>query len=254
MATLLERIDQLSREANVSVGIGSASAGDAAYISAVRAEKAGLGPVEVLPGADELVSAFNERRFDAVVRGTLSTNDVIPRLLEGASITSARRAALIHIGQEDAFLLAPVGIDEGDDAAARWQLLQDASELAISLGSEAHVAVMSKGRDEDARRGAGIARSVRECHELRDRALERGYEAECVGILLENAVGTANVVIAPDGVAGNLVFRSLHYVAGNESWGALAMGLLPLVYVDTSRGKDDFIGAIRFARAIARAL
>jgi predicted methyltransferase MtxX (methanogen marker protein 4) len=254
MASLLEMIDQHSREARVSVGIGSATAGDAADISAASAEEEGLGPVDVLTGAEEIVEAIDGQRYDAVVRGTLPANDVIPRLLEQASITSARRAALVHIGVEDAFLLAPVGIDEGDDAAARWQLLQDASELAMSLGSKARVAVMSKGREEDAGRGVGIARSIRECHELRDRALERGYEAECVGILLERAVGTANVVIAPDGVAGNLVFRSLHYVAGNESWGALAMGLLPLVYVDTSRGKDDFIGAIRFARAIAHAL
>ena len=254
MAPLLRRILQLSSEAQVSVGIGSATVGDAAETSAATAEADGLGPVEVLTGAEELVEALVDRRYDAVVRGTLPAHEVVPRLLERASVTSARRAALVHVGPEDAFLLAPVGIDEGDDAAARWQLLQDTAELARTLGSEASVAVMSKGRDEDAGRGAGIARSIRECHELRDRAVERGYEAECVGILLERAVGSANVVIAPDGVAGNLVFRSLHYVAGNESWGALAMGLLPHVYVDTSRGKDDFVGAVRFARAVAHAL
>jgi len=64
-------------------------------------------------------------------------------------------------------------------------------------------------------------------------------------------VGECNVLVAPDGVTGNLTFRLLHYVAGHDAWGALALHLLPLVYVDTSRGKADFLGAVRWARAAA---
>ncbi len=250
MDTLLSRIYELSLGTAPSVGIGSSREGDAAEVSASKAVAEGLCPVEVLRGPDELVGAITSGQVTTAVRGTLSASGVLPPLLEWANVTSARRVALMEGGSDTSFLLAPVGIDEGRDLEERWQLLQDAARLVSALGMVPRVAVMSKGRDEDAGRGEEIDRSLGECKALEERASDAGLDAHCVGILLERAVASSNVVVAPDGVAGNLIFRSLHYVAGNESWGALALGLMPLVYVDTSRDKDDYLGAIRLARAI----
>lgn len=247
---MLRRVEELSRGAQARIGIGCARPGDAAATTADGAEEDGIGPVEVLSGQEELVSALVGGDIDAAVRGTLSAHDLLPSLLEASGAVSADRAALLDLGDGRSFLLTPVGIDEGRDLKERWRLLKGASGILVSLGIEPRAAVMSMGRDEDMDRGEAIAVSLRECDVLRDAATAEGIPTTCTGIQLERAVEEANLVIAPDGVTGNLVFRSLHLVAGHESWGAVAMGVAPLVFVDTSREKLDYTGAVHLARAL----
>ncbi len=248
---MLGRITSISESARVRVAIGSAQAGDPADLTAAMAEESGLGPVTVLRDPASLVEALFESRVDAAVRGTLPSSGTMPALREASGSTSAMRVALMDPVDGNPFLLTPVGIDEGRDMAERWELLKGAAHLAASLGEEPKVAVMSMGRPEDAHRGDAIALSHRECESLRSAAEAEGIDATCTGIQLERAVKGHNVVLAPDGVTGNLVFRSLHLVAGVESWGAVAVGVLPMVFVDTSREKRDYMGAIRLARSLA---
>jgi predicted methyltransferase MtxX (methanogen marker protein 4) len=248
--SVLDLIKRRSGSADVRVAIGSVREGDAADLSAARANGSGLGPVTVLGDEAELIGALMEGRVDAAVRGTLPSSTTIPSLLEATGSTSAMRVALMDAGEGRTFLLAPVGIDEGRDMEERWALLRGAAGLARRLGTEPRVAVMSMGRPEDAGRGEAIALSHRECESLRSAAEAEGIAATCTGVQLERAVEEGNVVLAPDGVTGNLVFRALHLVAGLDSWGAIALGVMPRVYVDTSREKPDYLGAIRLARAL----
>ncbi len=248
---MLERIAKLSERAEVSVAIGSAQEGDGADLTAARAAESGLGPVHIHRDPGSLVKSLVDGDVDAAIRGTLPAHATIPPLLEAVDAPAAMRVALMDLGGDRTFLLAPVGIDEGRDMAERWTLLQGATQLARIIGWEPRVAVMSMGRAEDQRRGEAIALSHRECEALRSAAETEGVSATCTGIQLELAVEGYNVIIAPDGVTGNLVFRALHLVAGHESWGAVAMGLRPLVYVDTSREKADYLGALHLARVMA---
>jgi predicted methyltransferase MtxX (methanogen marker protein 4) len=248
---MLDRISRMSEEAEVSVAIGSAQEGDGADLTAARAVESGLGPVTVHREPEALVRRLVEGGADVAIRGTLSSHDVLPLLRDASGVADAMRVALMDLGGGRTFLLAPVGIDEGRDMAERWSLLQGAIGLARDLGWEPRVAVMSMGRSEDRDRGEAIALSHRECEALRSAAEAEGAEAVCTGIQLERAVEGHNVVMAPDGVTGNLVFRALHLVSGHESWGAVAMGLAPLIFVDTSREKTDYLGALHLARALA---
>lgn len=248
---MLERIAIESEAATARVAIGSAEEGDAADVTAARARESGLGPITVLRDPGSLVAALVEGRVDAVVRGTLSSGPTLGRLLEVTGSPSAMRVALMEAGQGRSILLTPVGIDEGRDMSERWALLKGVARLATALGMEPRVAVMSMGRPEDVGRGEAIALSHRECESLRSAAEAEGIPATCTGIQLERAVEEGNVVLAPDGVTGNLVFRALHLVAGMESWGAVAMGVEPLVFVDTSREKVDYLGALHLARVLA---
>lgn len=249
---MLEQITRMSEQAHVSVSIGSALEGDAADITAARARESGMGPLMVHRDPGDMVRALVEGEVDAVVRGTLPAHDVLPRLLEACGKEAVNRIALMDLGDGRSFMLAPVGIDEGRDLSERWALLQGAIRLANLLGIEPRVAVMSMGRSEDQHRGEAIALSHRECEALRSAAEAEGTRADCVGIQIERAVVDHDVVIAPDGVTGNLIFRSLHLVAGHDSWGAVAMGVSPLVFVDTSREKTDYLGAIHLARALVQ--
>ena len=246
-----QRIGRLSELADVHVAIGSAEEGDAADLTAARAVESGLGPVTVHRDPSSLVTALVDGDADAAVRGTLSSSGTLPALLEATGSASAMRVALIGPVEGREFLLTPVGIDEGRDMAERWDLLKGAARLVTELGETPRVAVMSIGRPEDAGRGEGIALSHRECESLRSAAEAEGMVATCTGIQLERAVEGSNMVLAPDGVTGNLIFRALHLVAGHESWGAVALGVSPMVFIDTSREKTDYLGALHLARALA---
>ncbi len=246
---LLERVDLLARKADAVTGIGSAEGGDAAERSAAMAMEDGLGTVRSFRDGRGLVEALVGGEVDAAVRGTLSAADALPLLMSATGHRSPGRAALMEHPSGQAFLLTPVGIDEGNSLESRARLLEGASKEVAGLGREPRAVIMSKGRPEDRGRGEAIDASLTECRALADLARGMGVDAECMDILIERAVGAGSIIIAPDGVAGNLIFRTLHLVAGFESWGALALHLLPTVYVDTSRAKGDYLGAIKWALA-----
>ena len=65
-------------------------------------------------------------------------------------------------------------------------------------------------------------------------------------ILIEEAIKDhANVIIAPDGISGNIIFRSLVLVAGIKSYGALTLKQEKL-FIDTSRSQttEGYVNAI----------
>jgi predicted methyltransferase MtxX (methanogen marker protein 4) len=255
---LLRRIERLSRDSGATVGIGRARRGDATDVTVGLATKEGLGRLRVHEGPRALVRALVGHEVDAAVRGTLGADEVLHELREATGHRSPGRAALIELGGTGrragggAFLLAPVGIDEGNTVAQRWRLLEACARTVAALGEEPEVMVMSKGRPEDGDRARWIARSLEEARGLVARAARAGIRADVADILVERALGRCNVLVAPDGVTGNLTFRLLHYVGGHDAWGALALHLMPgLVYVDTSRDKRDFLGAVRWAMAAA---
>jgi predicted methyltransferase MtxX (methanogen marker protein 4) len=253
---LLRRIERLAKGSGATVGIGRAKRGDATDLTVKLAAREGLGTMQVFDRPAALVRALVDRRIDAAVRGTLGADDVLHHLREATGRRSPGRAALIELGGAGggAFLLAPVGIDEGNTVAQRWRLLEACARAVAALGEEPAVMVMSNGRPEDGDRARWIARSLEEARELVARAGCAGIRADVADILVERALGRCNVLVAPDGVTGNLVFRLLHYIGGHDSWGALALHLMPsLVYVDTSRDKQDFLGAVRWAMAAASA-
>lgn len=250
---LFDSIERLSARSHARVLVGRARNGDAADLTVSLAKAEGLYNVEAVPSARSLVSALASGRADAAVRGTLAAGEVLRRLAEATGARTPGRAALIEMEDRRPLLLAPVGIDEGRTLAQRRRLMDACAATVASLGVTPRVAVMSKGRPEDAGRGVAIARSIDECERLVSHARRSGVDAEATHILVERALGRCNVLVAPDGVAGNLLFRTLHYAMGLESWGALALHALPTVYVDTSRDKRDFLGAVRWARAMVAA-
>lgn len=248
---MLRTIEALARGSGVVVGIGSAIDGDAAEASAMAATSSGLGKVRVYRSEDALVGALMDGDIGGAVRGTLDASRLFPVLKEACGSGPTGRAAMLERGDGGALLLVPVAIDEGRDLEERWRLLAAAASTVSALGEEPRVAILSKGRAGDASRGEDIARSLEECRALRERCEEAGITAICSEVLVERAVDEGNVLVAPDGVSGNLMFRVMHYLGGMEAWGALALHLLPRVYVDTSRARVDYLGAIKWAMATA---
>jgi len=158
------------------------------------------------------------------------------------------RAAVL--GSRKPFVLAPVGIDEGMDAASRLRMAEKTLRYFGCVGWELRVGVLSKGRAEDRSRGSEIERSILDGESIASSLAIKGFEARHYAILVEDAVRDCDFVLAPDGVSGNLMFRTLHFIGGVKAYGAPVVNL-EKVFVDTSRAKEDFSEPVMLAAALA---
>jgi len=79
---------------------------------------------------------------------------------------------------------------------------------------------------------------------------EEGFNVEHCQILIEDAIKVKNLIIAPDGISGNIIFRTMHLVDGCVSMGAPILNL-DKVFVDTSRAKRCYVDSIALASALA---
>ena len=73
-------------------------------------------------------------------------------------------------------------------------------------------------------------------------------------ILIENAVSNkSNLIIAPNGISGNLIYRTLVHLGGGKAYGAIYMDLNK-VMIDTSRVGDasEYLGALIMAKALTK--
>lgn len=226
----------------LAVGIGLAE-GD--RCEADLLERLHFCPVKVFRDPGPMFEALEAAEIVAAVRGSLSSADFLVELKARNPGPSPRRIALLALHDGRSFLLAPVGIDEGGTLKSMRALVEDCSEFCSLLGWEPRIAVLSAGRTDDAARSAAIARSIHRGERLADRGKPgvRHYH-----IMIEEALQWANCVLAPDGVTGNLIYRTLVHLGGGSSFGALYFPA-GLRLADTSRNGtiDEYIGAVALA-------
>ena len=196
----------------------------------------------------ELVDRLMDGRIDAAVRGTLGATKTLGYLKSVLGVSRLARLALLTTADGVPFFLVPVGIDEGNSVADRVDLVCKSVNAIRRFGITEKVAVLSGGRFEDAGRSEIVDQSLADGEVVAERLCERGIDAKHYGILIEDAIRDANVLVAPDGITGNLIFRTLVFLGGGGGFGAPV--LADLVFVDTSRAKVKFSDAIMLASAL----
>ena len=239
----------LGCKSEMTVGIGLAGSAKAAKRHVVPGCKVVLRRFKDARG---IVSALRDDEVDAAVRGTLSSSQVLVQLRAIFGLKEVMRTAILESVQGKEFLLTPVGIDEGRTMVARLALAEATVSYFEPLGWKPTVGVLSKGRLEDVSRGADIRKSVSDGERI-VRELERHHiPASHYGILIEEAIKERNLLLAPDGVSGNLIFRSLHFLGECKAYGAPVVNI-GKVFLDTSRAKADFTESLLLAVGLAEA-
>jgi len=210
--------------------------------------------VEAIPFDDarSLVVALKHGEIDGSVRGTLSSAKALDALKDAFSVKQVMRAAILEDVRGRQFILTPVGIDEGADRASRLKLVEATLSYFSRLGWDPDIGVLSKGRPEDWGRSQEIELSLKDGEWLVDKLKREGKKAEHFSILLEDAVAKSDLVVAPDGVSGNLIFRAMHFIGGGKAFGAPVVNI-PQVFVDTSRAKCDFGESVLLAAGLVQA-
>ena len=201
---------------------------------------------------DELVKSILDEDIDAVVRGSLPASGVIKEVKK--YFPEISRATFVH-GEEHEFLLTPVGIDEGTTIEDKLKIAINCGEFLRKLNKEPKIAILADGRKGDYGRSEKISKSIDESEQLTQLIKENtDFEVKNYYILIEQALNeNCNVIIAPDGIIGNIIFRTLILVNAWPSCGAVTFGING-IYIDTSRDQsvEGYLRSLIFAYKLAK--
>jgi putative methanogen marker protein 4 len=188
-----------------------------------------------------LVDDLMSGALDAAVRGTLPASATLKALKQAAGVDHLERIALLETVHGRKFLFAPVGVDEGWTVQDKLALIAKGRLIAKKFHLSERVGVLSGGRYGDIGRHALVDRSLADAE-----LVARLGDATHFEILIEDAIGTCGLIIAPDGITGNLVFRTLTFLGGGYGHGAPVVNIDRL-FVDTSRASPDYTNALMLA-------
>lgn len=269
MGALLEAIEMRARVNRARVAMGIRNPNPKLLESAWKAQELGYAQV-VLVGIKkeideigtklEVVDTDNpentlaelmiSRKVDAVIRGTAMASGALAHLKKALEKKRICRLALLLTVDGTPFFLAPVGIDEGNTIGDKLRIITLGAEHIRRFGIEPAVGVLSGGRIGDVGRNKRVDRTLADGEFVTRRALELGINAKHHTILIEDAIKESNFIIAPDGISGNLIFRTIAFLGGGDGLGAPVL-MDNFVFVDTSRVGGHFTKAIMLASALS---
>lgn len=207
--------------------------------------------IKLIYSDEDLVKAVLDDKIDAVIRGSLPASHIMQELKE--HYPNLSRATYVN-GDEYEFLLSPVGIDEGKNVEERFEIALNCIDFLKKVGKEPKIAVLAEGREDDFGRGSEVSNSIEESKQL-TKLIEEKTSEEVTNyfILIEKAINSkSNIIIAPNGRVGNIIFRTLVLLSSWPSYGAVTFGI-DRVYIDTSRDQsiDGYVRSLILANQLS---
>ena len=202
--------------------------------------------------SEDLIKAVLDRKVDAVIRGSLPASNIISKLKEHYPKLS--RATYVNNGELE-FLLTPVGIDEGNSVEDRFTMTMNCVDFLKQVGKTPKIAILAEGRKDDFGRDSIVSNSIKESRKL-TKLIEENTDEDVTNyhILIEKAVqDKCNVIIAPNGRVGNIIFRTMVLLNSWPSYGAVTLGI-DRNYIDTSRDQsiDGYIRSLILAEKLIK--
>ena len=184
----------------------------------------------------DLLKAVSSTKVDAVIRGSLSASNIMQELKE--EYPNLTRATYVN-GDGYEFLLTPVGIDEGESIEEKFEIAENCINFFKKVGKTPKIAVLAQGRKDDFGRGKEVSESITESRKLTKLIKEQtDADVKNYHILIEKAINDkCNIIIAPNGRIGNIIFRTLVLLNSWPSHGAISFGM-DKIYIDTSRDQS----------------
>ena len=198
---------------------------------------------------------FDNKIFSSFIRGTFSSSKFLDNLKKYYSNTEINRLALLETEKGFQFFFGPVGIDECNNLNKKLIFVKLALQELESLKITPKISILSGGRESDLGRDDRVDKTMRDANFIVETLKEQhpGLSISHDEILIENAVNRkSNLIIAPDGISGNLIYRTLVHLGGGRAYGAIYMGLKNII-IDTSRVGElsEIEGALLMALALS---
>jgi putative methanogen marker protein 4 len=192
--------------------------------------------IRLIYSDDDLIKAILDDNVAAVVRGSLPASNIMQYLKK--HYPNLSRATYVN-GNGHEFLLSPVGIDEGNTVDEKYEIVLNCIDFLKKVGKKPKIAVLAEGREDDFGRGSEVSNSIIDSKKLTKIIKENTSEdVENYFILIEKAINSkSNIIIAPNGRVGNIIFRTLVLLNSWPSHGAVTFGI-DKTYIDTSRDQS----------------
>ncbi|WP_409199407.1 methanogenesis marker protein Mmp4/MtxX [Methanobrevibacter sp. DSM 116169] len=199
---------------------------------------------------NELINSIYDKNTDIVIRGSLNSYNILKTLK--SKNPNISRATYIK-SESNEFLLSPVGIDEGNSIGEKFEIVKNSIKFLNDLGKTPKIAILSNGRKDDYGRCKDIDKSLKESEELYNIINDNlKVDIKNYYILIEDAIKEKNnIIITPNGIIGNYLFRTLVLIDSWPSCGAITFGL-DKIYIDTSRSQsvDGYLRSINLGHNI----
>jgi len=211
--------------------------------------------VESLNPEANMLNFLMDGIINAAIRGYFSSSKFLEKLKEKSNIKDTFRLALLETYSGHQFFFGPVGIDECRDIESKISFIEKAIIQLELLDLKPKVSVLSGGRIGDVGRDDLVDKSINIAEEVVELFKQRNQKLDIHHheILIENAIeNESNLIIAPDGISGNLIYRTLVHLGGGKAYGAIYMDLDHII-IDTSRvgSKHEIYGGLLLCLALS---
>jgi phosphate acetyltransferase len=211
------------------------------------------------------VELVREGRASVLMKGSLHTDELMGAVVSGATgLRTARRLSHCFVmdvpGRGEPLIITDAAINIIPDLAAKRDIVQNAIDLARVLGFEGvRVAILAAVETVSAKMPSTIDAAA--LCKMADRgqitggildgplAMDNAIDPQAAAVkgLLSPVAGHANVLVAPDLEAGNMLAKSLSFMAGAAAAGIVLGARVPLIL--TSRA--DTVAARLASCAVA---
>ncbi len=228
--------------------------GHAAAIHKAAADMcADLTGIEVIdvPGSDSDAAAMacalvHEGRAGAVMKGHLHTDDLLKPMLDKAlGLRMGRRFTHVFVmdvpGQAEPLFVTDAAINIAPDLATKVDIVQNAIDLALALGIDPRVGVLSAVETVNPAIQSSIDAAL--LSKMADRGQITGGQVEGP-LAMDNAVdmaaartkglkggvaGRANILVVPGIDAGNMLAKQLAFISHAEGAGLVLGAKVPVI-------------------------
>lgn len=227
--------------------------GRAATIMSVAVEhEIDLTDIKIMEAPDDVsasvlaCSLARDGQVAAIMKGHLHTDDLIkPMLDKSTGLRTGKRFTHVFVmdvpGQPEPILVSDAAINISPDLATKVSICQNAIDLALSLGMEPRVGVLSAVETINPSIQSSIDAAL--LSKMADRGQIRHGLVEGP-LAMDNAVdlgaartkglkgkvaGRANILIVPNLDAGNMLAKQLAYISHAEGAGLLLGARVPVI-------------------------
>lgn len=227
--------------------------GNAAAIRLAAAEmKEDLTGIEIIDVAGDAAAAalacalVHEGRAAAVMKGHLHTDDLLKAMLDkAAGLRIGRRFTHVFVmdvpGQPEPLFVTDAAINIAPDLATKVDICQNAIDLALSLGMDPRVGVLSAVETVNPAIQSSIDGAL--LSKMADRGQIKGGQVEGP-LAMDNAVdmaaartkglkgnvaGRANILVVPGLDAGNMLAKQLSFISHAEGAGLVLGAKVPVI-------------------------
>jgi phosphate acetyltransferase len=226
----VERIRSVAETAGIEIGTVDIVASEHSHDSAAKA-----------------VGLVTEGRVEALMKGSLHTDELMGAVVaRNAGIRSARRISHCFVmdvpGHPNALIITDAAVNIVPTLDEKVDIVQNAIDLAHAMGvAQVRVALLSAMETVTAKVPSTIEAAA--LCKMADRgqitgalldgplALDNAISPEAAGIkqIVSPVAGHANVLVVPDLEAGNMLAKSLSFLAGADAAGIVLGARVPVI-------------------------